>query len=722
MPSYTKADERIKISIADTPELAAMLRGNSETGGEIALRGALEDMLGSGTLILDGLRRRPRFFDGRFLTGADLTRDQDYVRRRQADMSRAAGSGVISGLMVSDDAVVGGDILTLAAGHGITPNGDLVMLTTHRKIALTDLAVSRQLDAVMGISAAPSVPLSNRSGLFVLGLRAVEFTANPIAAYPRSITGQATVEDGDIIEASAVTLIAYPDMGGAANLEQARKAIARQIFGSKPTGLPQNILPLAMLALDGGSIRWIDVAMVRREIGADSGVRVSLGVRPRALAEAHLVQHTAHMQDVLEALQTGSASPPQFAANQFFSLLPPAGQLPIGAVQPDADGFAQFYFPPSVDVDIAFVPSDEIAALVDESLALPPIDLDAAPDELDATGIVILIPVNRQRYQRFSLMLSNTSMPVIADPSLNRKSSTINMLDALLLRQRKLAEAQERDAKAQVNSTTAMQEVQNWRSAFGEAIANVVAPAGQSKMLWYVRRRSIAYRSQISGMPLKISGDDIANSAIVAENLGRLGLEKRLNKITALSTAPAAARAMALLGSPRIAQSNILTAAVISDLEKIANGTPETLLPERLAITRGANTVPRALTGIRPNPLDNPRSGVERITAAGLIGRSTAVRIDTELGLSEAEVLDLMSDYGSPRLGEGFSAVQAVLGAEWPEAKEALFIGESGIALSLDSVLQRTALEGFSDKAKTLAQIVRKKDSVTLQEFITKFT
>jgi hypothetical protein len=32
------------------------------------------------------------------------------------------------------------------------------------------------------------VPLGRRTGLFILALRPVEFTANPIAAYPRSIT------------------------------------------------------------------------------------------------------------------------------------------------------------------------------------------------------------------------------------------------------------------------------------------------------------------------------------------------------------------------------------------------------------------------------------------------------------------------------------------------------------------------------------------------------
>ena len=101
------------------------------------------------------------------------------------------------------------------------------MLTADRQVPLLDLPTSRQLDSALGLAAEPRVPLGRRSGLFMLALRPVEFTANPIAAYPRSISGQRTVEDGDIIEASAITLIPYPDMAGASDLQDARRTVAR---------------------------------------------------------------------------------------------------------------------------------------------------------------------------------------------------------------------------------------------------------------------------------------------------------------------------------------------------------------------------------------------------------------------------------------------------------------------------------------------------------------
>ena len=169
-------------------------------------------------LILDGLRRRPHYFDGRFLTGSDLTRDQDYVRQRQADMARASGAGIISGLQVRSFSLARGQTIRIEPGVGLTPSGDVVMLTRRRDVPLLDLPLSIRPDAAAGLREEPRVPLGRRTGLFILALRPVEFTANPIAAYPRTITGRRTVEDGDIIEATAITLIPYPETSGAATL------------------------------------------------------------------------------------------------------------------------------------------------------------------------------------------------------------------------------------------------------------------------------------------------------------------------------------------------------------------------------------------------------------------------------------------------------------------------------------------------------------------------
>jgi hypothetical protein len=68
-----KAEARERVKIADA-EFVAKLR---ETDRSVHVREEVEDQYEQSPLILDGYRRRPRYFDGKFLTGADLTRDQD---------------------------------------------------------------------------------------------------------------------------------------------------------------------------------------------------------------------------------------------------------------------------------------------------------------------------------------------------------------------------------------------------------------------------------------------------------------------------------------------------------------------------------------------------------------------------------------------------------------------------------------------------------------------
>src|SRR5262245_14628677 len=80
----------------------------------------------AGSIILDQRLIRPLYFDGRFLTARDLTREQTYFLTRQADLGRAGGSGVVTGL-----GVVQGPTATsveIEPGHGITPVGELVMV------------------------------------------------------------------------------------------------------------------------------------------------------------------------------------------------------------------------------------------------------------------------------------------------------------------------------------------------------------------------------------------------------------------------------------------------------------------------------------------------------------------------------------------------------------------------------------------------------------------
>jgi hypothetical protein len=649
------ATVRTTIDVAEASQIATRVAAGD---ANVLTTAGMQSLLGGSALVLDGLRQRPRYFDGRFLTGVDLTRDQDYVRQRQADMARASGTGVVAGLQVSLVDGVAGTTVRIEAGQGLTPSGDLVLISSVMQVDMTDLPQIDRLDVALGLKLRPRQPLARRTGLFILALRPVEYTANPIAAYPTSITGPRSVEDGDIIEATAVTLIPYPEPGGFASLDDARRTVARTIFveGSS-NGIPQDALPLAMVALSGGVIRWLDMAMVRRETGAETPLQAALGNRPRALAEAHVLQYDAQLADVIAARGRGGTSG-GFAASQYFAGLPPAGRMPADTILLDNLGFTQAYFPTSVGVDLSFVPSDEIAALVDESLALPPIDLLANPADMVGTGVVVLVPVTRQRLQLLETQLANLTRPASANDVPVARRAPLETLGSLLQRRATLAGLRGLVAlpPAAPDPTVAA-----WQAAWRAAIAAI--PDG-SGLLWFIRRRTVAYESQLIGTAVAVSGDDVGFSTALDARLAALTLAARVAALRARTNPFANARLTAFLGSARILPSDLLLSAAVRAVEA------------------------QAPAGSPPPPI------------------------------TEANVLAAAEAFGSPALGDGLARLIAALGSPALTVPQVLFLANSGHVLDLDQVAHDVTDANLPGFAQRLRAIVGASDTAGLETLL----
>lgn len=428
----------------------------------------------SGVLIDDPRRERPRYFDGRFLAARDLIRDQQYFLTREADLGREAGSGVAEGLFVTPGTTPQG--IEVSAGQGVTPAGELVLLPNALNINLADIPLAEQYSAKFGLARIPAAPLRSRTGLFVLALRPVEFTANPIAAYPTTLTGPRTVEDGDVIEATAVVLVPWQDDGSADALEARRGRAARTIFTqSEQAMVSANVLPIAMLALQSNNIVWIDEAMVRRELGADRSDLPGLGFAPRALRLAHLMQYQTHLADVVAQMRGRS-----FPAASQFPALPPAGPLPTGTI--DTREFTQRYFPSEVDVDFSIIPEDELPALVEEALALPPIDFLASEAALDLTAVLVLAPVPRSDFRGVLAKLeARTRLLKPAAPNLVAQRKPLEILQRLRLPMPVMVPV-----------------VANPADTEWARLANL-------PNLWYVRRRNLAYRDDLAGTPVAVT-------------------------------------------------------------------------------------------------------------------------------------------------------------------------------------------------------------------------
>jgi len=503
----------------------------------------LNENLANGTIVTDDRRRRPLWFDGRFLDANALSSEQSYFLGRQADIARVAGVGVVHGLNV-ERMENKARTVTIKAGHGITPAGELVMLQEDTVIDLADIPEIQKLDVSFGVAELPKQAARNRSGLFILALRPVEFTADPIASYPTSINGTRSVEDGNIIEATAVTMIPYPDQGARVELNQRRRHVAREIFldGSKK-GQPTGVLPLAMIALNLGVIQWLDTFMVRREVGARDHDVFGLGLSPRALREAYLQQYYHHLREVL--LENGNGSTHVIASDHFTSL-PAAGPMPAANI--NASDFTQAFFPSEMDVDLSIIPDDELPALIEDSYALPPVDLTLTGEEYESTSILVLIPVQRSRVRQLALSLQSLIRPLIsAAPGLVAKRKPITALTKLRFKTLPLV-------------PTIVDPRDNlWRAEL-EGV----------ETLWYIRRRNINYKEDVVAAPLIITREERAIEENVSNMLRTLDLTSAVGNIKRRGTVAAESELMNLLSSPVLLNgSKTAVKAAVEEVSKL---------------------------------------------------------------------------------------------------------------------------------------------------------
>ena len=497
------------------------------------------DLREANLLVEESHRVRPRYFDGKFLAARDLTRDQAYVLARQAAYARALGPGVVEGLQVRAGAVASD--LEVDGGFGYTPAGELVSLRGGVRVSLAQLFRLQTLAVQLQQLKLPRPPLRNRTGLFVLGLRALEFEANPVAAYPTRLDGPRQVEEGDIVEASALTLSFVSD-AAPERMDRLRGELARDAFVARQLPpLPAEVLPLALVAIAGDMVRWVDTHLVRRVAGQAQADTLGFGFAPRLLREAHLAQYRAQLA---ELGQRGLPARPSAAS--WFGALPAAGPMPASAVNP-AD-FSQSWFPPGIDAELALVPEDEIAALVEESLVLPPLDLTLPPEALAASPVAILLPVARESLARAAQRLEQRFERTLVSPA--------PRLGA------KLPLAAIRDLAATRLTLPPLTLPPRTVDGIDAVWAELLAARSE---LWFMRRRQLALRPQIEGTPVAIVAPahrlrDLLNLRLVGD------LGTRANAVLENADVGARADLSRLLASERFA-SPLLASAAIASLE-----------------------------------------------------------------------------------------------------------------------------------------------------------
>ena len=498
---------------------------------------------GKGTIISDDRRRRPLWFDGRFLDAQALNAEQNYFLARQSDYGRVAGFGVINGLAVKAHAEKARTII-IDAGHGLTPSGSQVVLPQQLTVDLAAVAEGQRLDVSFGISAIPRASPFNRTGLYIIALRTVEYTGNPTAAYPTHVDAPRTVHDGSVIEATAVTLIPYPDTGAGTELDQRRSAVAREIFFEESLkGQPEDVLPLAMLALDHGIIKWLDLFMVRREIAQRERNVWGLGISPRPLRASHLRQYSVQLNEVQKNVGVSA----RIIASEHFKVLPPAGPMPVGGI--NGSDFSHNFFPAEMDVELSIVPEDELPALLEDSMLLPPLDMELSGDAQESTSVLVVMPVPRHQFRALSQSLPTLTRELqAAQPGMLAKRKPIVALNHLLSRRAFTAVLPE------VLSADSL-----WRTELSK-----------QAQLWYLRRRNLHYKAEVTSCSVEMMTDERVMENSVLERITNLNLKTRFNTLLGRATTTASAEMTSFLASPLMLTGSMATVrAAVSELEKL---------------------------------------------------------------------------------------------------------------------------------------------------------
>lgn len=316
------------------------------------------------------LLTRTHYFDGRLLTATDLTREQLYLDQRLREVGQALGTGVVRGLGVS---LVGGWI-GIDAGLAVTAAGRVLELRAPLRLNLNNRAHL----AVLNQGQFANLP----HGLFALMLGYAERPAGVAEVFPRDLTERTAQYDvnEEGVQAALLPLPVPLAMTG----EFALRAMLMRLAAEgalDAIGLPADAVALGVLAITDNSPRWLDGTLLRQP------PRVLPGPGDR---QADLqTQYEALLRDVVAARLPLVGD---FAASDYFRVLPPTGAVPKAAFDPVAG--RQRFFPEHFQVSIAPVRVADLALMQQESLRLPAIDLART----EPVEVIVLVPLANERF------------------------------------------------------------------------------------------------------------------------------------------------------------------------------------------------------------------------------------------------------------------------------------------------------------------------------------
>jgi hypothetical protein len=392
--------------------------------------------------ILEDELKFVNFFNGRLLSGEDLSREQLSNREARRLLGKAIGDSVAYGVEVARSPK--GDqkqpMLRVTKGVAINREGhvlclkedvDLLLVRTApvppagRNVKFFDACKPLQTgvyvsagEGVYLLTIAPAVTNQGRAPVSGLGnieaacntryiVEGVQFRLIPVPLTAAEISDRNHLRN----------LVAYKCFG-----VQVLKPFEDIPFGPKKEGygliddlrekkfLTDCDVPLAMIYWTTAGIQFIDMWSARRRLAKPSAVSdwsYVVSDRRRAESEAMFAQ----FQDQVTSLRTRAGDIGTATAASHFLHLPSIGVIPVNREQDSTDAEATKFFTGMTYRGPAFINVARLEALVRESLTYPPIDVDSRELVWLYRVRENMIDAKAQNY----VVFSNGHMPYLGD-------------------------------------------------------------------------------------------------------------------------------------------------------------------------------------------------------------------------------------------------------------------------------------------------------------------
>lgn len=353
--------------------------------------------------ITDGSLRVTNFFNGRLVSGADMTREQIVRREAVNRLGLATGDGIVEGLKVEKSATAGSEpVVNIGAGLAVNRCGQVLYLSNDVTINLLrppSLGTVEQTSNIFADCQPLQVGTYTAGfGLYLLVLSPAE-TREGSAPTSGLRNTFATCNTDVILEAVQFRLLPV-DLFLANEIlpnNRLRNYIAYRCFGTAETqGFYQNPLgfslesyglmdemrdttlsksdvPLAIINWTSNGLIFVEMWAVRRRLTKinDSKDWTQLGSDRRlSETEAIIQQFAAHIADAQPEINDFR----EVEAADFFYYLPPVGMLPLAAKA----GFnlENFFGDKRLD-DVAMLDGEQLQPLMREALTHEPVDLNS---------------------------------------------------------------------------------------------------------------------------------------------------------------------------------------------------------------------------------------------------------------------------------------------------------------------------------------------------------